>query len=171
MAQLEIRLLTPDDTEAFVRLRREALECEPFAFMASIEDDRGLDVAFVQQSLADTDRRVVFGAFTPDLIGIVGIYRDQHRKAAHKSHVWGMFVQPEYRQSGVGGSLLSAAIRHALGMFEVSQIHLGVSETAEAARRLYERYGFKLWGTEPRAICYKGRLVAEHHLVLILEQD
>ena len=169
MAQLEIRILTPDDSEAFMRLRREALESEPFAFAASIEDDRGLDVTFVRQSLADTDWRVVIGAFTPDLIGMVGIYRDQHRKASHKAHVWGMFVQPESRRSGVGGSLLSAAIRHARGMFEVSQIHLSVSETAETARRLYERHGFRSWGTEPRAISYEGRLVAEHRLVLILE--
>jgi len=167
--QLEIRLLTRDDTEAFVRLRREALECEPFAFAASIEDDRGLDSAFVRQLLAETDGRVVFGAFTPELVGIVGIYQDAHRKAAHKAHIWGMFVQPEFRQSGIGGSLLSAAIRHASGMPGVSQIHLGVSETAETARRLYERHGFRIWGTEPRALSYKGRLVAEHHLVLILD--
>ena len=169
MEQLEIRLLTPDDTEAFVRLRREALEREPFAFAASTEDDRGLDSTFVRQSLADTDGGGVFGAFTSELVGIVGIYRDRHRKAAHKAHIWGMFVQPEYRRSGVGGSLLSAAIRHARGMPEVSQIHLCVSETATTAQRLYERHGFRIWGTEPRALSYQGRLVAEHHLLLTLE--
>lgn len=161
-------MLTPDDTQAFVQLRREALECEPLAFAASIEDDRGLDPAFVRQLLDDEDERVVFGAFTPELVGIVGIYRDPHQKAAHKAHIWGMFVRPEYRRSGVGDSLLSAAIHHTRGMVEVSQIHLSVSETAETALRLYERHGFKIWGTEPRALCFEGRFVAEHHLVLIL---
>jgi ribosomal protein S18 acetylase RimI-like enzyme len=169
MEQLEIRLLTQEDTQAFVELRREALECEPLAFAASIEDDRGLDPAFVRQLLDDTDERAIFGAFTPELVGIVGIYRDPHRKAAHKAHIWGMFVRPEFRQSGIGGSLLSAAIRHIRGMVEVSQIHLSVSETAETALRLYEKHGFKIWGTEPRALGTKGRFVAEHHLVLTLE--
>lgn len=169
MEGLEIRQLTPDDTDAYVRLRREALEREPLAFSASIEDDRGLDSAFVRQMLTDTEGGAVFGAFTPELIGIVGIYRDPHRKAAHKAQIWGMYVQPAFRQSGIGNSLISTAIRHAREMPEITQIHLCVSETAGAARRLYERHGFKIWGTEPRALCYDGRLVAEHHLCLMLE--
>ncbi|MGE0825618.1 MAG: N-acetyltransferase family protein [Candidatus Binatia bacterium] len=166
----EIRLLTPDDTDALVRLRREALESEPLAFSASLEDDRGLDADFVRQSLAETRDSAVFGAFSPGLVGMVGVYRDPQRKAAHKAHIWGMFVQPAFRQSGIGDDLFSAAIRHVRGMPRVSQVHLGVSETAEPARRLYERHGFKVWGTEPCALSYREHLVAEHHMVLMLER-
>ena len=169
MEYLEIRLLTPDDTQAFVRLRREALESEPFAFVASVEDDRGLDSVFVQQSLAKTDERAVFGAFAPELVGLVGIYRDPHQKTAHKAHIWGIYVQPKFRSSGIGDSLLSTAIGHARSsMPGVNQIHLIVSETAKTARRLYERHGFKIWGTEPRAMIYKEQSIAGHHLLLVL---
>jgi ribosomal protein S18 acetylase RimI-like enzyme len=167
--QATIRLLTPDDTDAFVRIRREALESEPLAFAASLEDDRGLDADFVRQSLVETNNSAVFGAFSPELVGVVGLYRDGHDKAAHKVHIWGMFVRLAFRKFGIGNALFSTAIRHARGMSRVSQIHLGVSETAEAARHLYERHGFKIWGTEPRALNYQGQFVAEHHMVLMLE--
>lgn len=40
--------------------------------------------------------------------------------------------------------------------------------SAPAALRLYERAGFKIWGTEPEALSYDGLKVAEHHMALHL---
>jgi len=166
---LRVRALEPGDTDAFLRIRREALETDPAAFESSVGDDRGLDPAFVREMLGAKDGRAVIGAFDPGLVGIVGVYRDSHLKAAHKAHVWGMFVRLGARGRGVGGALLSAAIRHAREMRGVRQVHLSVSERAAAALRLYERAGFVVWGTEPRALLHGGALIGEHHMVLALD--
>jgi ribosomal protein S18 acetylase RimI-like enzyme len=79
-----------------------------------------------------------------------------------------MYVQPAARRRGIGAALLSAANAFARGLSGVGLIQLSVAETAEAALRLYQRAGFRIWGTEPEALDVAGRRVAVHHLVLAL---
>jgi ribosomal protein S18 acetylase RimI-like enzyme len=162
-----VRQLVPDDTETFILLRREALDHEPSAFLASPGDDRALDPAFVRDAFSSTSQ-ATFGAFASELVGIVGIGRDSHRKAAHKAYVWGLYVKPAQRRNGIGRSLMVAALRFARELDGVTHVHLGVAESNAPARGLYERLGFVSWGIEPDALRIAGKLIAEHHLVLEL---
>lgn len=168
MATVTIRRLTPDDAPAYVELRAVVLAREPLSFMASPEDDLGLQLDQMRARLADAEA-AVFGAFAPGLVGVVGVSRRTPRKASHKAGVWGMFVLAEFRGGGIGRRLLSAAIAHARTMPDVAQISLSVSEVAPAARHLYESLGFRVWGTEPRSLCHEGRTADEHHLALALD--
>jgi ribosomal protein S18 acetylase RimI-like enzyme len=165
-----VRRLVPDDTEAFIRLRREALDLEPSAFLASPDDDRALDPAFVREAFSSASR-ATFGAFAPELVGIVGIGRESHRKAAHKAYVWGLYVRPARRRSDVGRSLMLAALRFARELEGVSHVHLGVAERNAPALRLYESLGFVAWGKEPDALRIGGELVTEYHMVLELNES
>jgi ribosomal protein S18 acetylase RimI-like enzyme len=106
----------------------------------------------------------VLGAFEPELIGAVGLYRDPHLKASYKVHIWGMYVAPAYRSQGIARGLLDAAIAHAAKLSGVEWIHLGVSSAAPAARRLYESAGFEEWGAEPDALRHAGQSAVEYHL-------
>ncbi len=166
MIPLEIRRLDPEDAESLVALRREALESHPLAFGASIDDDRALSLEFVRTSLADPDQ-AVFGGFDGEkLIGMVGVLRATRVKIHHKAHLWGMYVSPHVRARGIGRALLEAAIGQARAWPGVEQLHLGVTDAAVAARKLYEAAGFRIWGREPRALQWEGRFVDEFHLVL-----
>jgi ribosomal protein S18 acetylase RimI-like enzyme len=168
VSDLALRRLTLDDEEAFRGLRQEALSAEPLAFTASPEDDRVLDPEFLRARLGDPGESAIFGAFAGTLVGFVGIYREPGRKADHKARVFGTYVRPAHRRGGVGDALLSAAIVFARALPRVRQIHLGVTEVAQSALRLYLRHGFVVWGTEPAALRHDGRFVAEHHMVLVL---
>jgi ribosomal protein S18 acetylase RimI-like enzyme len=165
---LAVRLLGPPDADAYLALRREALAAEPLAFSAHPDEDRVQDPAFLRARLSAPAENVLFGAFADGLVGAVGIYRDPGRKAAHKAHVWGMYVRPAARRRGAGDALLAAALAYARGLAGVRQVHLGVSETAQDALRLYRRHGFEIWGTEPAALQHAGRFAAEHHMVRAL---
>jgi hypothetical protein len=44
-----------------------------------------------QEALAASDR-ATFGAFAEELVGIVGIGRQPHPKAAHKCEIWGLYA-------------------------------------------------------------------------------
>ena len=75
------------------------------------------------------------------------------------------------RGRGHGAALLAAAIQHARSLVGVSHLHLSVADTPVTARRLYERAGFLIWGTEPAALVVDGSTVDVHHMARLLESD
>jgi ribosomal protein S18 acetylase RimI-like enzyme/catechol 2,3-dioxygenase-like lactoylglutathione lyase family enzyme len=164
-----IRRLRAADAEAYVALRREMLADTPIAFLASPGDDVGCDVVAMRASLGGGDEHVVFGAFADALVGAVGLMRERHAKAAHKAVVWGMYVTPRARRSGIGRRLVLAAVEHARALEGVRQVVLSVSDETPGARSLYESAGFRRWGTEPGAMRGDRRFVDEHHMVLGLD--
>ena len=164
-----IRSLQPPDAEAYVALRREALLDSPLAFAASPEDDLAGSVESFLSQLKQVPDAVIFGAFSPELAGITGLYRDRHVKARHKMHLWGMYVTPTHRGRGTATELLQAGIEHAGSLSGIDWVQLSVTSAAPGARRLYERAGFQLWGTEPDSLRQAGGSVIEHHLVLRLD--
>jgi len=162
-----IRPLVVSDAETYVVLRREALDDSPFAFGSSPSDDRARSVAFVREALGDP-RQAVFGAFDPELVGIVGLNRELSIKTAHKTRLWGLHVRPVHRGCGLGRSLVEAAIGFARSLEGVGFVQLSVSERAEVASALYESLGFVTWGVEPAALRFDGANVAERHMQLVL---
>jgi ribosomal protein S18 acetylase RimI-like enzyme len=165
---LRIRALGVADAPLLVALRREALEDAPLAFAASAADDIARDPEVVRGFLGAPEMQAVYGAFDgAALVGMVGLVKSTNTKQRHKAMIWGMYVDPRYRGAGVGSRLLRAAIARARE-WAVEQVHLSVSDAAPVARHLYEAAGFRVWGTEARALQREGRFVAEHHLVLVL---
>jgi ribosomal protein S18 acetylase RimI-like enzyme len=168
--ELKIRKLAPGDAKAYLALRRAMLLDSPLSFKSSPEDDFASNPELLGEILGDGREKVILGAFSPGLVGAVGIFRERHLKAAHRAHVWGMFVTPEFRRRGIGEKLLDAALAHAREMGGITRVDLGVSDAAPGAQKLYESAGFRAWGTEPHSIHYRGRVAAEHHMVLFLDE-
>ena len=93
----------------------------------------------------------VFGAWLgAHLVGCVGLAQRDKRKLRHKAVLWGMFVRPDSRGSGIGKRLLDAALGHADSCCE--EVLLTVVEGNHAACRLYISAGFEQYGCEPDAI-------------------
>jgi ribosomal protein S18 acetylase RimI-like enzyme len=162
-----IRRLLPADADAVLRLRREALESEPLAFSSSPTEDRVQMPGMLEQYL-EQRTKAIFGAFEPDLIGMAGITQDEGAKNRHKARLWGVYVAPSSRGTGVGRALVEAAIEFARSLDGLTHIHLAVAESGRAAQALYLRLGFRAWGTEPAALQVGEVNVAEHHMVLAL---
>ena len=161
-----IRALREDEADSFAELRRRALLDAPLTFASSPEDDAACSPDAVREQLRRGPDAVILGAFDPHLVGCVGLYRDRHVKSAHKMHLWGMYVAPERRGRGVGAALLTAAIAHARSVSGIAWVQLCVTSAATDARRLYERAGFVVWGTEPDALRQGGTSVVDHHMAL-----
>jgi RimJ/RimL family protein N-acetyltransferase len=163
-----IRALNADDAEAFVEIRRAALLDTPLAFAASPEDDVASSAETIRAQLRENPGYSIFGAFDDRLVGVLGVMRDSHIKAAHKAWLLGMYVAPDHRRRGIAAALLQAAIAQARRLPGVACLHLSVSDATPEARRLYERAGFQVWGSEPDALRYGGGSYIEHHMLLRL---
>jgi ribosomal protein S18 acetylase RimI-like enzyme len=85
---------------------------------------------------------------------MLGFRRDAMLKRRHIGHLWGMYVRADARAQGLGAALIQAAIAHARA--EVSVLQLLVGEGNPAARRLYERAGFTLFGREEASLRVDG---------------
>ncbi len=148
-ATFTVRRLLPSDATAFHRLRLEGFTRHPREFRVAPEDEQALGLDVVAGRL---ESAFVAGTFQGDeLVGIAGITRFEGAKLRHRTLLWGMYVHPRARGGRVGDALMRFLIAEARAQ-GIEQMILTVAAENSRARRLYERWGFSVYGTEPRAI-------------------
>jgi RimJ/RimL family protein N-acetyltransferase len=165
---METRRLTERHVQALWTLRLQALESEPEAFGESIEEHRqGSIEAYANRLSSGGDENFVIGGFVDsDLVGMVGFYWELRLKRRHRGGIWGMFVAPSSRGRGFGVALLKEALRTAKTIPGLRSIHLSVTATQAAARRLYANAGFESFGIEPEALMVGEKYIDEEHMIL-----
>lgn len=165
---MTFRYLTAEDASEWLRLRLEALQGDPEAFSASFEEYQPLSLEEVRKRLGfDTKDAFVVGAFEDArLQGCAGFYRDKGLKSRHKGRIWGVYVTPQRRGSGVGRKMMTILLERGGALDGVQQILLSVTATQVAAIRLYRSVGFTTFGLEPRALKIGERFVDEEYMFL-----
>lgn len=160
-----IRLLTPEDFALFKLLRLEALFSHAAAYGGSFEEEslqtdeewgRLLRTSYV---FAFMDEQVP--------VGMAGYYIPDRMKKRHRATVYTVYVKSHYRGRGVMDWLLGALSYHAKDM-GVEQLHLEVGTYNVEALRCYERNGFAVYGTEPRALKLPEGYIDEYTMVKYL---
>ena len=160
-----LRVLCPGDAEAYRAVRLRALREWPPAF-GSLPGDEP-DLAATAARLRESDERCFFGAFNgEELTGIVRISRYEASNEKHRAYLGGLYVVPAFRRQGHGRALVRAALSRAESTPEVRRINLTVVTRQEAAVRLYESLGFRIYGTEQEAFS-KGGLFYDEHLMTL----
>ena len=166
MSDLVVRQLVAADAAAFRDIRLAGLRLNPEAFGSTYDSEAGKGVAEFEGSIG---RNFIAGAFLDNaLVGVAGFYGLQGPKVSHRGNIWGVFVRPAARGQGVGRRLLDLVVGHARQ--RVQQVHLSVVTTNAAAIALYQRLGFIIYGTEPRALLAGGIAHDEHLMVCMLDE-
>ena len=164
---MEIRFLMPEDADEWLRLRIEALQGDPAAFSASLEEYESMSVEEVRKRLWSGADAFVVGAFEDAaMMGMAGFFREKGPKSRHKGRVWGVYVTPKARGVGIGRKLMKSLLERAMAVEGVEQILLSVAATQEAAIRLYQSMGFEPFGREARALKIGEGYVDEEYMIL-----
>lgn len=136
LSAMLIRLLNPNDAPLFRSLRLQALAEAPTSFASSYEDEVGRSIDVIQKQLMTRDDRGVFAALDGmRLVGIAGLGRENHRKLSHKAFLWGVYVAPDMRGSGISRRLIAGALDFARSVPGITQVNLTAHATSTAAIR------------------------------------
>lgn len=166
-AEIYIRQLTPGDAALYRSIRLAGLKESPEAFGSTFEAEFTKPLAWFFDRLSSSD---VFGAFLEaEILGTAGLAVREGEKEGHKGLLWGMYVRPEARGTGVARRLVEAVIAHARRRVEL--IQLSVVMGNEHARRLYARLGFVEYGIEKNSLKHHGRYYDEILMAKELASD
>ncbi|RYG26047.1 GNAT family N-acetyltransferase [bacterium] len=167
---IETRLLTPDDAEAYWKIRLEALETVPRAFGASVETHRNTGPeAMVERLRPIEEGSFLVGAFAgSELVGTAGMVRAASGKTRHSGFVWGVYVSPLVRGQGVAFSMFETLLRRVRTYEGLERLTLDCDADSAGAMALYGKVGFKSYGLEPRALKVHDEYVDLHHMLLDL---
>lgn len=149
---------TPADAIPFRELRLGALQDSPVAFSADYQRSLSHPPKYWEDMLTmHADESTIFlSKHENDLIGMTGIARGGSPKTRHGATVWGVYVSPEWRGFHIAEELISSCLAWAKRR-KIVIAKLGVAAINTSAIRCYERCGFKIYATEPRALFHEDK--------------
>jgi RimJ/RimL family protein N-acetyltransferase len=151
-----IRLLTPENAQAFRALRARSMDENPAWFSSDAQTVREQHLDVVIQQLSPGPEKpndFVLGAFQEDeLVGIIGLIGRYRVKERHNATVVGLYVMPGHTGHGLGSTLIKALLARARRLPGLTQLDLSVTQANERAQALYARFGFIVFGVQPNAL-------------------
>jgi GNAT superfamily N-acetyltransferase len=168
---VEIRPVRAHEADQLRALRLVTMTDAPYAFASSYKHELERPAEFWEHLTRETEEGgsgATFVAVDGDRwIGLAGVFVDTADPGC--GYIWGTWVAPDMRSSGVGRGLVQA-IRNWAIQKRLERLRLSVSDSphSEPARHLYEAIGFEATGEyEPMA---SDPALSAHEMLLSLER-
>ncbi len=169
---MHIRLLTAQDGSQFQKLRLEALQENPEAFLATFDNESSRHEDSFSQELD--------AVYAPPHFGFWGMFDDEDQlvafcritssylpKQLHIVSLFSLYVTPNARHQGRAKELLDH-ITAELKKAGIEQVYLTVISGNQPALELYLKYGFEQCGTRPQSVKWQGQYFDEIEMRLRL---
>jgi len=140
-----VRRLEPEEWVELRTLRLAALAADRLAFGSTLEREAGYPDdhwrAWCRRGASDPTEATFVALSGGQWVGMAGLFR-----ADDGFHVWGMWVAPSSRRTGVGTALLGIALEWAAHRAPETPVQLDVNPSQADAVRLYRAHGFEFTG-------------------------
>jgi ribosomal protein S18 acetylase RimI-like enzyme len=134
----ELHTAGADDWPTMRGIRLDALREAPYAFASTLDREAAYPDQLWQERAAAGNSALAYLPEAGDQpVGMVAAIE----LVPGELELVSMWVRPEARGQQVGSALVEWVVEYARGR-AVPRVHLWVTETNKAARRLYERCGF-----------------------------
>jgi ribosomal protein S18 acetylase RimI-like enzyme len=138
----ELRTVGASDWQALRDIRLDALREAPYAFASTYDREAAfLDETWQERARSGNSILAYRAEHGPRPVGLVAAIE----LVPGELELVSMWVRPEARGRQVGSALVEAIMAYARA-WPVPRVHLWVTETNQAGRRLYERCGFAATG-------------------------
>lgn len=142
MSDVIVRVLGEDDWEDYRRLRLASLEADPDAFASSVAEEQEYDEALWRDRMRRSQRLLALRDDQEVGVASVGEARDEDGVMEGMAELFGMWVRPEVRGTGVAWQLVTAAADQARSDGH-RQLRLWVATDNGRAVGFYSSYGFR----------------------------
>lgn len=156
-----IQIIQPhsNDWSKVKAIRLKALQNDPQAFGSTYEKEVGRSDEEWQQSLVLLEDEILLCAEKQsEYVGIIGAFQKDESTWMVKA----MYVEPEYRGTGVSDELMEKILLAILQKSPQAKIELMVNVTQLAAVRFYERHGFVIVETLKDQLLGDGKMYDEY---------
>lgn len=139
------------------------------------EDEESFRIAPVDEEKEEfptkgTPDSFTIGAFSDqNLVGVASFKRegDNRIKLRHKGLLFKILVDSNHRKQGIATNLIQEVIDRVKVLEDIEQVNLTVIPTNAHAKKLYEKFGFETYASEPKAVKWKGKYFAEDQMKLM----
>lgn len=156
-----IREATPDDAEAILVHNEIITNLPNNGIIRGPGENMTLDEerAYLAASLA-ADNSIMLIAVTPsgEVIGLSGFHGGKRRAVRHAGS-FGIAINPEWRDKGVGTALIQHLIAWAKAGGIITRIELEVQAQNARAIHVYEKMGFKFEGKKLASVYKEGQYI------------
>jgi ribosomal protein S18 acetylase RimI-like enzyme len=167
MNGIQIKEIRSQEIESYKMFLANALQNDEESLLVTHKDN-----ANAPFPTKDRNDSFTLGAYSENVLaGVVSFARDgeDREKLRHKGLMFTMYVLKEFRGRGIAQELLECLITRVKTIPDIEQINLIVISSNARARHLYEKIGFKKYGTELNSIKWKNKYFSEDLMVLPLK--
>ncbi len=152
-----IKPLPEDRWKDYRNLRLDALFKDPTAFGSSFEEEKKFTAATWRERMPNARF-----ALKDDLpLGMIVIMRIGKVKLKHIANIYGVYVQQDMRDRGIGSMLVESAVEEISQWDGIVKIDLSVNSAQKPALALYTKFGFEPVGTLSKDLCVDGQYYDE----------